>query len=406
MNYPQISIVTPSYNQAKFLEETICSVLDQGYPNLQYVIVDGGSQDGSVDIIKKYEKYLWWWVSEPDRGHGHALNKGFSHTTGEIMAWLNSDDKYREGAFQAVAEIFSEHSNVNWIVGKNGEWNASGDFVYERFVYKNVFDFLLWDYGWIQQESTFWRKSLWQAAGGYINENYRFMVDGELWTRFFLMDELWHINQVLSGYRTHGDNRAILYLKEVKNEMEQAIRDLAQKLESSVSIMDIMTVIRDTDRLYTENLSLHYNVIDRVNEQWHKKQIDYFAVKAKESLARENYHELNLTRAMNNFMNKRLLIWGTGNTGHKVFEQLRLRGEDNLVVGFIDNNNKKWDSLIYGRPIYSPIMLNDMGDDCTVIIASIYYNEIVKQIEAMGFTPIAKDCSKSVQKSLQYIICG
>lgn len=393
MKYPQISIVTPSYNQAEFLEETICSVLDQGYPNLQYVIVDGGSQDGSVDIIKKYEKHLWWWVSEPDRGHGHALNKGFLHTTGEIMAWLNSDDKYREGAFQAAAEIFSEHNQVNWIVGKNGWWNESGDFVSEKFVYKNVYDFLFGDYEWIQQESTFWRRGLWQAAGGYINENYRFMVDGELWTRFFALDELWHINQVLSGYRMHGNNRAKLYLKEVKSEMEQAIRDLAQKLETDVSITNTITAINDPDRLYTENLSLHYNVLDRVHAHWHKKQINYFAIKAKErstNVVRENSDEFNRTVELINVMNRRILIWGTGSSAHEWFERLKLQGYDNLILGFIDNNKEKWDSFISNRSVYPPVILNGAGANCAVIIGSMYYNEIGKQIETMGFTQINK----------------
>src|SRR5215469_5586779 len=96
---PKISIVTPSFNQAEFLEETIRSVLDQNYPNLEYVVVDGGSTDGSVDIIKKYAHRLAWWVSEPDDGQYAAINKGFKHSSGEIMAWINSDDKYLPWTF-------------------------------------------------------------------------------------------------------------------------------------------------------------------------------------------------------------------------------------------------------------------------------------------------------------------
>ena len=96
MNYPKISIVTPSFNHAQFLEETILSVISQNYPDLEYIIIDGGSTDGSVEIIKKYEQYLTYWISEPDNGQSDALNKGFTRATGDIYGWLNSDDLYKD----------------------------------------------------------------------------------------------------------------------------------------------------------------------------------------------------------------------------------------------------------------------------------------------------------------------
>src|SRR5687767_11527952 len=115
---PRITIVTPSFQQASYLEQTIDSVLSQGYPNLEYAVVDGGSTDGSVEIIKRYQKHLAYWVSEKDRGQTHAINKGMARATGEIRAYINSDDYYLPGTLQRVADAFQRDSGLDLVHGR------------------------------------------------------------------------------------------------------------------------------------------------------------------------------------------------------------------------------------------------------------------------------------------------
>ena len=123
---PRISVVTPSFNQGEFLEATLRSVITQGYPELEYVVIDGGSTDDSVSIIERYEADLAYWVSEPDQGHAHALNKGFAKTTGEIMCWINSSDLYYPWTLETVAEIFSQLPQVDWIMGMSSIFDVCG----------------------------------------------------------------------------------------------------------------------------------------------------------------------------------------------------------------------------------------------------------------------------------------
>lgn len=213
---PKISIVTPSFNQAELLEETIDSVLSQGYPNLEYIIVDGGSKDSSIDVIKKYADKLAWWVSGPDKGRGDAVNKGFKRSTGEIMAWMGCGDKYFPGAFSAVSRIFSDLPQVEWLTtGGYTSWNSKGEpspfrrrngFSSEAFK-KGCYLPML---GTLQQESTFWRRSLWERSGSFVNENFPLIPDFELWARFFKHAEVYATHTPLGGIREHpGQNKSL-----------------------------------------------------------------------------------------------------------------------------------------------------------------------------------------------------
>src|SRR5947207_12619862 len=210
---PQISIVTPSFNQAEFLEASMLSVLSQNYPNLQYIVIDGGSTDGSLEIIKRYEQQLHFWCSESDGGHCNGLNKGFSHSTGEIMAWLNSDDMYCPWALRTAASIFAAFPHVSWLTTLNpGLWDWHGyslgfvtisGFSREAFLdgcYLPPLDRRL-AIEWIQQESTFWRRNLWEAAGAYISPEFFYAFDFDLWSKFFSFAELYGTVSPLAGFR-------------------------------------------------------------------------------------------------------------------------------------------------------------------------------------------------------------
>ena len=238
MTYQKISIITPTFNSSRYLEETLLSVINQNYPNLEYIIIDGGSTDDTLDIIKKYETHLTYWISEPDKGMYYAIQKGFDRCTGDIMAWLNSDDKYFPGALKLVSEIFSDLGDVNWIQGWPTYLNKDGLCVKISENQKwSKSRFLIGDYRWIQQESVFWRRSLWEQAGAKIACAYKYAGDFELWYRFFSHSELYNVSAPLSGFRLHGTQLSIINKDIYENEAleilkyyEPAIQDRRTKI--------------------------------------------------------------------------------------------------------------------------------------------------------------------------------
>ncbi|TBO30192.1 glycosyltransferase [Aquabacterium lacunae] len=183
MSLPKISIVTCSYQQGQFLDATMRSVLDQRYPELEYIVIDGGSKDNSVDVIQRHAGDLAYWVSEKDRGQTHALQKGFERATGEILGWLCSDDLLLPGALQAVGEFFRDHPDVDMVYGDALWIDAQGRYIrpkkempWSRFVF-------LFDFNYIAQPSCFWRRRLHDKVGG-LQEKWNLNMDSDLWLRF------------------------------------------------------------------------------------------------------------------------------------------------------------------------------------------------------------------------------
>ena len=205
-SYPLISIVTPSYNQWQYLENAILSVLNQNYPNLEYIIIDGGSTDNSVEMIKKYEKYLKYWVSEPDWGQSHAINKGFKYATGDVLAWLNSDDYYMPGALHKVAEVAIASPDADVFVGIGQIVDHTGKVVYYKepsseITIESMYHWM--DGGNFMQPSCFFRKAAWEVAGP-LDENVHIAFDVDLWLRMAKKDYRFvRVNELLSTALRH-----------------------------------------------------------------------------------------------------------------------------------------------------------------------------------------------------------
>jgi len=204
-SWPKISIVTPSFNQGFFLEKTIISVLQQGYPNLEYFIIDGGSTDNSIEIIQKYQKYLAWWVSEKDRGQSHAINKGFAKATGELLGWLNSDDYFLPNAFFKLAGAYLENPSVGAVYGRGHIVNQKGRVVYTPDHRQVTYDSLFaWSYGNnFMQPSCLVASKAWNECGP-LDESLHFAMDLDLYLKIAKKFEFKRIVSVLTHSVGHG----------------------------------------------------------------------------------------------------------------------------------------------------------------------------------------------------------
>jgi len=231
---PKISIVVVNKNGAKFLKECLRSIVDQEYPNLELIVVDGGSSDGSMDIINHFLPHIEHLFHEPDEGPYFAVDKGLKMATGDVMAWINSDDKYLPGAFHTTANILSVFPEVEWLMGYPGEYDIHGTLIKRiapSWARWSRYRYLSFDYQFIQQESCFWRRELWEKAGNKIDTSFQLAADLELWTRFFRHARLHTTIASLAGFRQHSKNqRSVAQRSEYMAECRQIIqRELSQQ---------------------------------------------------------------------------------------------------------------------------------------------------------------------------------
>jgi glycosyltransferase involved in cell wall biosynthesis len=217
---PLVSIVTPSFNQARYIEATIQSVHSQDYPRIEYLIVDGGSTDGSVEIIKKYQGRggvtpplqrhpIHWWVSEPDKGQTDAINKGFERAQGQILAWLNSDDTYEPGAVSAAVKFLLDHPQVGMVYGDCNFIDENGNVIGKFWAAQTDYRLLRQGYVHIPQQTMFFRAELWKQVGP-LDPSFYFAMDYDLWTRLAARTELKYVPQTWANFRLHTTGKTIV----------------------------------------------------------------------------------------------------------------------------------------------------------------------------------------------------
>jgi glycosyltransferase involved in cell wall biosynthesis len=206
---PLVSIVTPSYNQAAFLDATIRSVLEQDYARIEYFIMDGGSTDGSREIIQRYAPRLAGWVSEKDRGQTDAINKGFARASGQILAWLNSDDTYQPGAVRAAVEYLLAHPETGMVYGDCHFIDAAGNIIGHFPAAQTDYRRLRQGYVHIPQQASFWRGSLWQQVGP-LDASFYFAMDYDLWVRLAKITKLDYNPVYWANFRLHGSGKTVI----------------------------------------------------------------------------------------------------------------------------------------------------------------------------------------------------
>lgn len=257
-NLPLVSIITPSYNQGKFIRNTIESVLSQEYPFIEYIIVDGGSTDNTLEIIKEYGDRIKW-VSEKDNGQSDAINKGFKMSKGEIVAWLNSDDTYEPGAIKAAVQFFMSHQNIALVYGEGDIIDENGNKV-KRFDATQEFDLWklihVWDY--IMQPTTFFRKEAVEEVG-YLDEDLNWCMDWDLWIRLSIKYDVKYLPRTLANSREYSDTKTSMGGTKRFRELVRLMRKYgSMKYPPGYFLYGASTIFTLTENIPIINLFIKY----------------------------------------------------------------------------------------------------------------------------------------------------
>ena len=206
---PLVSIITPSYNQSRYLEETIQSVIGQNYAKIEYIIIDGGSNDGSIEIIKRYDGSLKGWISEPDQGQTDAINKGFALANGEILAWINSDDTYLPIAVSEAVDFLIKFPDVGMVYGDANLINENGKVIGKFPARQTDYKRLRRGYVHIPQQASFFRAHLWKQVGP-LDPSFYFAMDYDLWVRISRLAPIRYIPRTWANFRIHGSGKSVI----------------------------------------------------------------------------------------------------------------------------------------------------------------------------------------------------
>jgi len=221
---PKISIVVPSFNQGRFIGATLQSIIDQNYPDLELIVIDGGSKDETVEVIQQYASHIDWWVSEPDSGQTAAINKGFARSSGEIMAWINSDDLAAPGAVFRVAEWFAAHPETDVVYGDRLLIDENGDEVSRWILPPHSRRVLDWA-DFIPQETLYWRRSAWDKVGARLDESFRFAMDWDFLLRLSSKQvNFKHLPFFLGMFRVHLNQKTSSQMSSVGQQEMQLLR--------------------------------------------------------------------------------------------------------------------------------------------------------------------------------------